>query len=176
MGLVHPNHSACSLFLLSTHSAPELHVPQPASHRSTPWPVKLACALALPETVSSRVFGRISRAGFLCYKTKHFTSPWELLVLEIIHTPPLEGQGNSGSIQVSGMCLRWSRSGVWVGAGLGLRWAVRGGGVLADKSFCGSVDTFWEYTMDCFHYWSKEGLSCKAVTQNFGKFFSFHWQ
>ena len=47
------------------------------SHRSTTWPVTLACALALPETVSDRVFGRImiSRAGFLCYETQHFTSP-----------------------------------------------------------------------------------------------------
>ena len=119
MGLVHPNRSTCSLFLLSTCSAPKLHASEwpnekstkskniidgvsdsnancqniirmliltlimlhtrPSlswpSRRSTTWPVTLPCALALPETVPSRVFSKISRAGFLCYETQHFTSP-----------------------------------------------------------------------------------------------------
>ena len=38
----------------------------------------------LPETVSGRAFGRISRAVFLGYETQHFTSPWELLVIIMI--------------------------------------------------------------------------------------------
>ena len=67
VGLVHPNRNTCSLFLLSTRSAPELHAPRLSlswpSHRSTTWPVTLACAHSLHETVSGRVFGRISRAG-----------------------------------------------------------------------------------------------------------------
>ena len=67
------------LTLITLHTQPSLSWP---SHRcSTTWPVTLACALALPETVSGRVFGKISRAGFLCYETQPFTSPWELLVI-----------------------------------------------------------------------------------------------
>ena len=80
--------AACSLFLLSTRSAPELHTPRPSlswpSHRSTTWPITLACPLSLSKTVSSHVFGRISQAGFLCYETQHFTSPWELLVIIVL--------------------------------------------------------------------------------------------
>ena len=36
--------------------------------------------LLFPRLFPAVFFGRISRAGFLCYETQHFTSPWELLV------------------------------------------------------------------------------------------------
>ena len=93
MGLVHLNRSMCSLFLHSCCVYSHLwwsklfkilyttcikyfeqewspyaqlahHSPGPRIV-STAWPITLACALALPETVSGRVFSRISRIGYL---------------------------------------------------------------------------------------------------------------